>query len=38
MSNTYLKDTVEKKLFFLTAIWLPHDQFWAIIKEAASLT
>ena len=22
--------------FFLTAIWLPHDQLWAIIEEAAS--
>ena len=26
------------KIFFLTAIWLPHGQLWAIIKEAASLT
>ena len=24
--------------FFLTAIWLPHGQLWAIIKETASLT
>ena len=23
------------KLFFLTAIWLPHDQVWAINKGAA---
>ena len=25
-------------LFFLTAIWLPHGQLWAIIEGAASLT
>ena len=24
--------------FFLTAIWLPHDQIWAIIEGTASLT
>ena len=26
------------EFFFLTAIWLPHDQLWAILKETASLT
>ena len=24
--------------FFLTAIWLPHSQLWAIIEEAVLLT
>ena len=27
-----------KFFFFLTTIWLPHIQLWAIIEEAASLT
>ena len=25
-------------LLFLTAIWLPHDQLWAILMGVASLT
>ena len=29
--------TIIKNEFFLTAIWLPQDQFWAIIEETASL-
>ena len=32
----YYLDTL--KGFFLTAIWLPHGQLWAIIGEEASLT
>ena len=26
------------RYFFLTAIWLPHGQLWAIIEGTASLT
>ena len=26
------------RVFFLTAIWLTHDQLWAILKATASLT
>ena len=42
LANIYLfkvnSRTLEKELnflFFLTAIWLPHGQLWAILKEAA---
>ena len=32
-------DTTKKsKKKFLTAIWLPHNQLWAILKDTASLT
>ena len=29
---------VQPEDFFLTVIWLPHGQFWAIIEQAASPT
>ena len=33
-----ISQNVLKENFFLTAIWLPHGQLWAIIEKAASLT
>ena len=30
-------DSVHEKITFLTAIWLPHCQLWAIIEGTASL-
>ena len=38
-NNTGLKHLhIKKKFFFLTAVWLPHGQLWAIIEGTASLT
>ena len=34
----FMSLTLERGVHFLTAIWLPHGQLWAIIEKAASLT
>ena len=31
-------EPVKNRIIFLTAIWLPHGQLWAIIDRTASLT